>query len=63
MSLIKDVIPRHYTGSKTGSTAKYTATSKHNDISLFKEAKNKKPDINHWYKGCGEAGAVFHFRQ
>jgi hypothetical protein len=59
MSLLKDVILQQYTGSKTGSTAKYTATSRHNAIALFNEAKIKLLDINHWYKVCGETGAEF----
>jgi hypothetical protein len=59
MSLLKNLIPQQYTGSKTGATAKYTATSRHNAIALFNEAKIKLLDINHWYKVCGGTGAEF----
>jgi hypothetical protein len=59
MSLLRDIIPHQYTGSKTGSTAKYTAKTRHNAIALFNEAKTKLLDINNWYKVCGETGAQF----
>jgi hypothetical protein len=59
MSLLKDIIPQQYTGSKTGATAKYTAKTRSNAIALFNEAKIKLLEINNWYKVCGETGAEF----
>lgn len=59
MSLLKKIIPRQFTGSKTSADAEFEAPSISEAKALFMDAKHRLININSWFLICSEQGAQF----
>ena len=55
----ESIIPKQFTGGKTGATASVKASSVRAAAALFEEAKQRLFDINNWQNICGGKGASF----
>jgi hypothetical protein len=53
------IIPPQERGMRTGASSQEEASTRHDAILLFQEARRRLLDVNNWDKLCGPGSAVF----